>query len=79
MKNRAWFFGTYELTQNTSPQRQTVGQTPEDYQQVREDKYANIRGTVQLAEGHTAWLKSCQSPSTGFVTDYWGAPASVRR
>jgi hypothetical protein len=73
VKNRAWFFGTYELSQITSPQRQTVGQTPEDYQQVREDKYANIRGTVQLAEGHTAWLKYYRSPSDGFVIDYWGA------
>lgn len=74
-KNRAWFFGTYELAQSTSPQRQTVGQIPEDFQQVREDKYANIRGTVQLAEGHTAWLKYYRSPSDGFVIDYWGSAA----
>ena len=74
-KNRAWFFGTYELAQSTSPQRQTVGQIPEDFQQVREDKYSNIRGTVQLAEGHTAWLKYYRSPSDGFVIDYWGSAA----
>jgi hypothetical protein len=74
-RNRAWFFGTYELTQNTSPQRQTTGPIPEDFQQVREDKFTNVRGTVQLAEGHTGWLKYYQSPSDGFVVDYW-APAS---
>ncbi|MDP2390456.1 MAG: carboxypeptidase regulatory-like domain-containing protein, partial [Acidobacteriota bacterium] len=74
-KNRAWFFGTYELAQSTSPQRQTVGQIPEDFQQVREDKYSNIRGTVQLAEGHTAWVKYYRSPSDGFVIDYWGSAA----
>ncbi|MGH9175601.1 MAG: carboxypeptidase regulatory-like domain-containing protein, partial [Vicinamibacterales bacterium] len=64
-RDRAWFFGTYEFAESTSPQRQTVGQIPEDYQQVREDKFSNIRGTVQLAEGHTAWVKYYQSPSDG--------------
>lgn len=73
LRNRAWFFATYELTQNTSPQRQTVGQIPEDYQQVREDRFTNVRGTVQLRDGHTAWVKYYQSPSDGFVLDYWGA------
>jgi hypothetical protein len=76
-KDRAWFFATYELTQNTSPQRQTVGQIPEDFQQVREDRFTNVRGTVQLAEGHTAWLKYYQSPSDGFVIDYWGPPPAA--
>jgi hypothetical protein len=70
-RNRAWFFGTYEFAQSTSPQRQTVGQIPEDFQQVREDKYMNIRGTVQPRVGHTAWVKYYQSPSDGFVIDYW--------
>ena len=37
-KNRAFFFGTWELIQATSPQRQTAGAVPEDFQQVREDK-----------------------------------------
>jgi hypothetical protein len=77
-RNRAWFFGTYELGQSTSPQRQTVGQIPEDFQQVREDRYSNIRGTVQPAVGHTAWVKYYQSPSDGFVIDYWGASAAER-
>ncbi len=74
-KNHAWFFGTYELGQSTSPQRQTVGQIPEDFQQVREDKYLNVRGTFQPAVGHTAWVKYYQSPSDGFVIDYWSAAA----
>ena len=77
-RDRAWFFGTWEMTESTSPQRQTVGQIPEDFQQVREDKFWNIRGTVQVAEGHTAWLKYYQSPSDGFVVDYWGAAAGER-
>ena len=80
-RNRAWFFGTYELADTTSPQRQTTGQIPEDFQQVREDRYTNVRGTVQLANGHTAWVKYYQSPSNGFVVDYWtgfGASAAER-
>ena len=53
-KNRAFFFGTWELIQATSPQRQTAGPVPEDFQQVREDKFSNIRGTVPVRDGHTA-------------------------
>lgn len=72
-RDHAWFFGTYEYSTNTTPQRQTAGQIPEDYQQVTESKFSNIRGTVQLAEGQTAWLKYYRSPTNGFVVDYWGA------
>ena len=31
-KNRAFFFGTWELIKATSPQRQTAGLVPEDFQ-----------------------------------------------
>jgi hypothetical protein len=72
-RNRAFFFATYELIQNTSPQRQTAGAVPEDFQQVREDKYSNVRGTFQVRDGHTVWLKYYQSPGEGIVRDdYWG-------
>lgn len=72
-KNRAFFFATWELIQNTSPQRQTAGSVPEDFQQVREDKYSNVRGTFQVREGHTVWLKYYQSPGEGILRDdYWG-------
>ena len=31
-----------------------------------------MRGTVQLAEGHTVWLKYYQSPGEGILRDdYW--------
>jgi hypothetical protein len=73
LKNRAFFFATWELIQSTSPQRQTAGSVPEDFQQVREDKYSNLRGTFQVREGHTVWLKYYRSPSEGIVRDdYWG-------
>jgi hypothetical protein len=76
-RNHAWAFGTYEHQKNTTPQRQTVGQIPEDYQQTTESKFLNVRGTVQLAEGHTAWVKYYRSPTDGFIIDYWGAAGEL--
>jgi outer membrane receptor protein involved in Fe transport len=78
-KDRAWFFGTWELAKNTTPQRQTGGQIPEDYQQTTESKFSNLRGTVQLADGHTAWVKYYRSPTDGFVVEYHGAAATGER
>ncbi len=75
-RDRAWFFGAYEYAENTTPQRQTVGPVPEDYQQTTENKFLNVRGTVQLAEGHTAWVKYYRSPTDGFVIDYWGTASA---
>ena len=72
-RNRAWFFTTYERQENTTPQRQTVGTFPEDYQQVTTSDYFNIRGTVQLNSSNNVWVKYYRSPTTGFVIDYWGA------
>ena len=73
VKNQAWFFGAYEYSKNTTPQRQTQGQIPEDYQQSTKNKFFSARGTVQLKQGHTAWVKYYQAPTDGFVIDYWGA------
>ena len=56
-----------------------VGQIPEDYQQTTENKFLNVRGTVQLTEGHTAWVKYYRSPTDGFVVDYWGATLAGER
>ncbi len=79
-KNRAFFFATWELIQATSPQRQTAGAVPEDFQQVREDKYSNVRGTFQVADGHTVWLKYYQSPGEGILRDdYWGTTVTGDR
>jgi Carboxypeptidase regulatory-like domain len=77
-RDRAWFFGAYEYSTNTTPQRQTVGQIAEDYQQATENKFVNVRGTVQLTEGHTAWVKYYRSPTDGFVIDYWGNAVGER-
>lgn len=79
-KDHAFFFGTWELQENTTPQRQTAGAVPEDFQQTTESRFSNIRGTVQLAEGHTAWIKYYQSPTDGIVrNDYWGVTVTGDR
>lgn len=71
-RNRAWFFTTYERQENTSPQRQTVGQIPEDFQQSTKSDFFNVRGTVQLTGSHNVWVKYFRSPTSGFTIDYWG-------
>ncbi|MCC7179259.1 MAG: TonB-dependent receptor [Acidobacteria bacterium] len=77
-RNRAWFFTTYERQEATSPQRQTVGTFPEDYQQVTTSDFFNIRGTVQLNSSNNVWVKYYRSPTGGFVIDYWGNTAGER-
>ena len=73
-KDKVWFFGAYENSKATSPQRQTVGTIPEDYQQTTASKFWNVRLTAQVAQGHQVWVKYFESPTNGFVIDYWGAP-----
>jgi Carboxypeptidase regulatory-like domain/TonB-dependent Receptor Plug Domain len=73
MKDKVWFFGAYENSKNTTPQRQTVGSIPEDYQQTTESKFWNVRLTAQVAKNHQVWVKYFESPTNGFVIDYWGA------
>src|SRR5215213_4158812 len=80
VKNRAFFFGTWELQKNTSPERQTAGPIPENFQQSTESKFANVRGTLQLTPTQTAWVKYHQSPTDGFVrNDYWGTTVTGDR
>jgi hypothetical protein len=74
MKDKVWFFGAYENSKNTTPQRQTVGTIPEDYQQTTASKFWNVRLTAQVAQNHQVWVKYFESPTDGFVIDYWGAP-----
>jgi outer membrane receptor protein involved in Fe transport len=79
-RDHAFFFGTWEFQENTSPRRQTAGSVPEDFQSIRESRYSNVRGTVQVKEGHTAWLKYFETPDTGIVRDdYWGTTVTGDR
>jgi hypothetical protein len=75
VRNRAWFFGTYERSSVLSPQRQTVGQIPEDFQQEVISPFWTARVTAQITPSHNVWVKFSDSPSKGFVIDYWGTSA----
>ena len=70
IRDRAWFFGAYEVDEQTSPRRQTVA-VPEDFQMVTEGKYPNARLTAQLTPTQTFWVKYAEDPLTGLVVDYW--------
>jgi hypothetical protein len=74
LKNHAWFFGTYERASTLSPQAQTTGQIPEDYQQEVVSPFWTLRVTGQISPNHNVWFKYSDSPSNGFVrADYTNA------
>ena len=76
--NRLWFFFAYEHAEVTSPERQTntaPGQTPQNYQQTTVAPFVNLRVSAQVAPSHQVWMKVVQSPTRGFINDYWGASA----
>ena len=80
LKDRAWFFFTYEDSRNTSPQRQTNGKSPslnENFQQTTISKFWTLRGSLQLANNHNVWVKYNTAPTDGFVIDYWGKSAEL--
>src|SRR5262245_56723651 len=76
-RDRAWFFGAYERSESTTPQRQTVGQVPENYQQTTKSNFLNVRVTGQIAKNHQAWVKYFESPTDGFVIDYWASATNA--
>jgi hypothetical protein len=80
LKDRAWFFFTYEDARATTPQRQTNGKTAalnENYQQTTKNQFWTLRGTVQLAPNHSVWVKYNTAPTDGFIVDYWGNSAET--
>ena len=75
VKDRAWFFFAYEDARATTPQRQTnaaAGFPNENYQQTTKSQFWTVRGTAQLAPNHNVWVKYTESPTDGFIVDYWG-------
>lgn len=82
LKNRAWFFAAYEDARVTSPQAQTnaaPGFTPESYQQTTKSPYLNVRVTSEVKPGHSVWGRVTQSPTNGFIFDYYGGMAAERK
>jgi hypothetical protein len=78
LPNTAWFFFAYERAEVTTPERQTnpaPGQAPQNYQQTTVAPFLNLRISAQLAPSHQVWMKIVESPTRGFINDYWGASA----
>lgn len=75
VRDRAWFFVAYEDSRSTTPEVQLnarPGMTQESFQQVRKIQYPNYRGTVQLTQNQSVWVKYASDPFTGIVrNDYW--------
>jgi hypothetical protein len=68
MRDRAWFFGTYERQENTTPERQTLA--GENFQQTTLSDFWTMRLTGQLTPTQNVWFKYSDSPTNGFVIDY---------
>ena len=68
MRDKAWFFGTYEYSTNTTAQQLTL--QGENFQQSTENKYWTMRLTGQLTPTQNVWFKYSDAPTTGFVIDY---------
>ena len=68
LRDKAWFFGTYERAENTTAQQQTL--LGENFQQSTVNDYWTMRLTGQLSPTQNVWFKYSDAPTTGFVIDY---------
>jgi outer membrane receptor protein involved in Fe transport len=69
-RDHIWFFGAYETSELSSTPRQTVD-VPENFVQTTESPWWDGRITGQVTPSHTIWAKYYESPTDGFVIDYW--------
>jgi hypothetical protein len=75
--DHVWFFGAYENAETISPQRQAVT-TGESFQEALESPFWNVRVTAQPVSNHQIWAKYHESPTNGFMIDYYsGARAPL--
>ncbi|HVS32898.1 MAG TPA: carboxypeptidase regulatory-like domain-containing protein [Thermoanaerobaculia bacterium] len=75
-RDRAWFFGVHEISEITSPERQTIA-TNENFRQTTESPFWTGRLTYQITPSHNIWGKYNESPTSGFIVDYWGTNAET--
>lgn len=75
-RDRAWFFINHELSEITSTVRQTAV-TLENFQQTTESPWWTGRLTYQITPSHNIWGKYNESPTNGFIVDYWGTNAEL--
>jgi Carboxypeptidase regulatory-like domain len=83
MKNRAWFFFTYEDARLTSPSEQTNADTArgfanQEFTETTKSPWYQFRITTQLAPNHNLYVKYGTNPTTGFINDYWGTAAELQ-
>jgi hypothetical protein len=81
VRNRAWFFAAYEDARTTTPQQQTnaaPGFTPQSYQQTTASPFLSVRVTTEVKPNHNLWARITQSPTNGFINDYYGGFAAER-
>src|SRR4029450_5926359 len=83
MKNRAWFFFTYEDARLTSPSEETNADTArgfanQELTETTKSPWYQFRITTQLAPNHNLYVKYGTTPTTGFINDYWGTAAELQ-
>ncbi len=75
-RDRAWFFGAYEKSKNSTAQRQTLA-SAENYQQTTISPFWDVKVTTQIGPSHNVLAKKHTSPTNGFVVDYWGGSGDL--
>jgi hypothetical protein len=81
-RNKAWFFAAYEDARTTTAERQTnaaPGFTPESYQQTTKSPYMTVRVSAEVKPGQNLWAKVTQSPTNGFIFDYYPGGTAAER
>jgi len=83
MKDRAWFFFTYEDARIASPAEQTNADTSRGFQnqnftETTKSPWYTFRISSQVAANHNVFFKFATNPTDGFINDYWGNSAELQ-
>ena len=83
VKDRAWFFFTYEDARLTSPAEQTNAATNrgfqnQNYTETTKSPWYTFRISSQLAPNHNVFVRYSTNPTDGFINDYWGNSAELQ-
>jgi Carboxypeptidase regulatory-like domain/TonB-dependent Receptor Plug Domain len=76
IRDRLWFFGSYEYAKTTTPALQTLA--GDNYQQATTAKIWSAKATWAINNQHTLEASGNGDPITGFVVDYWGGSADLQ-
>jgi hypothetical protein len=83
LKDRAWFFFTYEDARLTSPAEQTNADVARGFQnqnftETTKSPWYTFRVSSQVAANHNVFVKYGTNPTDGFINDYWGNSAELQ-